>query len=268
MLRRSGVVVLKAVRELFANWRALGIVITIYALLLVTLYVLVMTKEATKFQVGVTIALVFAAPVLFFCLQSFVAGIGANQPARRLIVEALQKAWKLFVVSIPVGAVVILTAYLLNKLQTRYGIVPQQVGPVGTVSTANTKPPIHYPALAITTVRYILLAVVAPLTLIHLWISTRRDGLIATFKGIRTHLTRAFGPESVLIYIAGFVVFAVLPYFILFKTTTSSRAWLDLGLLSARLVAVFLITLLGWLLTVRALSLSIEPPTSAASVDL
>jgi hypothetical protein len=267
MLRRSGVVVFKAARGLFANWRALAIMIAVYALLLITLYLLLTTKEATTVQVSNTLALAFVAPLLFFLLQSIGAASADVKTARGLLIDSFQKGWKLFVVSIPVLASVVLTAYLLNKIQTHTGIsASEPAGPVGTLAQTQTpKPPIQFTALAIMTARYLLLGILAPLALIHLWISTNQNGLIATFRGILAHLARAFAPQSVLIYIAGFVIFAVVPYVILFKTTSTSRAWLEIGLLSVRLIAVFLMTLLGWVLTVRALSLTTEPKELAAS---
>jgi len=39
-------------------------------------------------------------------------------------------------------------------------------------------------------------------------------------------LARAFAPQSVLIYVAGFLIFAVVPYFLLFRTTpTNMHGW-------------------------------------------
>jgi hypothetical protein len=262
MLRRFATVLFSATRELFTNWRALAITVGLYALLLANLYLLLTTREATKAQVGITLALALVAPVIFFLLQSI--GVNREKTVRALALDGLRKSWKLVVVSIPLIAIVILSAYLLNKAQLRFGVTVPLDQSVAVVQE-NAKPPIHYPALAITTVRYLLLAVLAPLALIHLWISTNRDGLLATFKKLHSNLARAFRAQSLLIYIIGFGVFAVAPYLLLFKTTSSSRAWLEVGLFSARLVAVFLMTLLGWLWTVRALSLTSDSAPPAAS---
>jgi hypothetical protein len=79
---------------------------------------------------------------------------------------------------------------------------------------------------------------------------------------VTTHLARAFAPRSVLIYIAGFLIFGVAPYFLLFKTTSTKHAWLELSLLVARLVAVFALTLFGWAITVRALGQNSTSPKS------
>jgi hypothetical protein len=257
MLRKFANVIVEATRELFTNWRALAITVALYALLLVNFYLLLTTREATRAQVAVTIALACVAPVIFFLLQSI--GINGQQP-----IDSLRKSWKLVVVSVPLIAIVILSAYLLNKAQLRFGVTTPPDQTMAAAVQQNAKPPIHYPALAITTLRYLLLAVLAPLALIQLWISTNRDGLLATFKKIHSNLARAFRAQSLLIYVIGFGVFAVAPYFLLFKTASSSRAWLEVGLFSAKLIAVFLLTLLGWLWTVRALSLTADstPPAS------
>ncbi len=266
---------MKAARELIINWRQLSVVITLYALLLVSLYALITTREATKMQVGVTLALVFAVPVLFFALQSTGAAIATSKSVRALVVDSVKTGWKLIVVSIPLVATVALTLYLLHKLQTRLGIavpiaVPDPAAQFGSVSPQMNPRPVQFSAVAISTLRYLVLGVLGPVALIHLWISTVRNGLIATLRGVHTHLIQAIGAQSLLIYMVGFVIFAVAPYLLLFKATSASRAWVEIGLLSLRLLAVFLMTLLGWLLTVRALSLSTEstalvPETSDAN---
>jgi len=86
-----------------------------------------------------------------------------------------------------------------------------------------------------------------------------REGLLSAIRRIGTHLSRAFAPQSVLIYIVGFLLFALLPYLLLFKTTPSSKPWLEITFLVARLAAVFALTVFGWVITVWALSLSATP---------
>ena len=120
--------------------------------------------------------------------------------------------------------------------------------------------PVDWKAATLSTVRYLLFGFVLPLAAIHIWLATARDGLSAAIKRVGGIIGRAFSPQSVLIYVVGFIVFGVIPYFILFKSTTSSRAWLDVSLLSARLAIVFALTLLGWVITIKALSLSAGSP--------
>jgi hypothetical protein len=95
-------------------------------------------------------------------------------------------------------------------------------------------------------------------------LATTREGLGSAVKKVGGIIGRAFSPQSVLIYVVGFIVFGVIPYFILFKSTPTSRAWLEISLLVTRLAAVFALTLLGWVITVKALSLSnrTQPPTT------
>ena len=80
---------------------------------------------------------------------------------------------------------------------------------------------------------------------------TVHEGLGTAIKRIAGLLARAFAPRSVLIYVVGFLVFAVVPYYLLFRTTQTSHAWLELFLLVVRLIAVFALTLFGWVITVK-----------------
>jgi len=133
--------------------------------------------------------------------------------------------------------------------------------------SADVARPIHWGGVMITSFRYLFFGVLAPLMLIHFWISASHDGLIKSCRGFLTDLARAFAARSLLIYMAGFVIFAVIPYFLLFRTTASSRAWLEIGLFAARLTAAFCLTLFGWIITVRSLSLAKEGRSLATAKD-
>ncbi|MDQ2921179.1 MAG: hypothetical protein M3R52_06180, partial [Acidobacteriota bacterium] len=102
------------------------------------------------------------------------------------------------------------------------------------------------------------------LAAIHLWLATAQEGLGPAIKKSKTLLARAFAPQSVLIYVVGFLIFAVIPYFLLFKTIPTKHAWLEISLLVARLAIVFVLTLFGWMMTVKAISLLSTSPLSTS----
>ena len=106
----------------------------------------------------------------------------------------------------------------------------------------------------LSSVRYLIFGLVLPLAAIHLWLATVREGLGAAIRKLNRHLSRAFAPQSVLIYMAGFLIFGVAPYLLLFRATPTKHAWLEVSLLVVRLAVVFALTLFGWVITVRALS--------------
>jgi len=265
MFRESASAIFDAARRLFTNWQALALMSVIYALLLTTLYVFVTTKEATTIQVVVTVALAFATPILFFVLQTASINFAKAGTGRRFMLSMIANCWKLFVVSLPVIAAIVLAVYLLNKVQTHLpgGLASSSPHPNAIAASAQaTKASTHWAGVALTSLRYLLLGLLGPLALMHLWISASEHGLIGTFRRVSTHLARAYAARSVLIYMTGFVIFAVAPYFILFETTTKTGAWREIALLSIRLIAVFCLTLLGWVITVGALSLAEDPAPS------
>jgi hypothetical protein len=108
--------------------------------------------------------------------------------------------------------------------------------------------------VAISTVQYLLFCLILPLAAIHLWIAAARDGLVQSFKRSPRILARAFAPRSVVIYVIGFIFFAVLPYFLVVTRTPVTNAWLDAGLLVGRLALAALFSLTGWVVTVGALA--------------
>jgi len=172
------------------------------------------------------LVLVLLAPALFFVLQATSVSY-ADGPAssRNLALKCL----RLILVTLPVIALTVAAVYGLSKVQSH-------------LTTA-------------TTLRYLLVAVVAPLLAIQLWIATSEGGLRSVFKSLRGVLSKTLAPQSVFVYACGFLVFAVAPYFLLRKAIPVQRAWLDLSVLILRLAATALLIFLGWVTTVGALSI-------------
>src|SRR6185437_6439742 len=261
--------IVTAARNVFRNWPAMLLMAAVYASLLALLYLLVAIREATLPQVILTFLFAVAAPLLFFILQTMIASGSARQIAKEgtgeieqltassLLKRSLTSFWKLILISLPLIVLAIVIAYLLGRAQNYFGqnINDPAIGTHTLAPPANGPParPINWRVALFSTIRYLAFGLVLPLAAIHLWLATARDGLGGAVRKIATLLSRAFAPQSVLIYIAGFIVFAVVPYFLLFRTTQSQHAWLELSFLVARLLAVFALTLLGWTITVRAL---------------
>ena len=226
MYSKSLKAMFSAMRLLLTNRRALVLIVTTYAGLLVALYLFVSTREATISQLLLTFFSIAAAPALFFVLQSvgvrYASGSSLN---KRLAIDWL----KLLIVSLPVIALTVFAGYSLGKLQSHLTIA--------------------------TTLGYLLVAVVAPLLAIQLWIVTSATGLRSLVKSLRRVLGKAFAPHSVVAYACGFLIFAVAPYLLLHKTISTERAWLEFSLLTARLAASATLMLIGWVTTVGAISI-------------
>ena len=254
--------IITATRRVFTNWRAMLLLATVYASLLAALYFFVAVREASIGQVILTFALAIAAPLLFFVMQSMVASQTDEVSAGFLLRRSLASFWKLILISLPLIALAVLVAYLLAKAQNHLGASPN--GPdrsllneIGTrVDAQHAARPINWKVAMLSTVRYLAFGLVLPLAAIHLWLATVHEGLGLAIRKMGTLLAHAFAPRSVLIYIAGFLIFGVAPYLLLFKTTQTKHAWLELSFLVARLVVVFALTLFGWVITVRALAQS------------
>jgi hypothetical protein len=264
--------IITAARKVFTNWRAMLLLAIVYASLLAALYFFVAVREASIGQVILTFALAIAAPLLFFVLQSMVASQTDEETVGSLLRTSLTSFWKLILISLPLIALAVLIAYLLAKAQNRLGTSLNEPASdllhrIATrVDAQRAARPIDWKVALLSTVRYLAFGLVLPLAAIHLWLATVHEGLGLAVRKLGTHLARAFAPQSVLIYVAGFLVFGVAPYFLLFKATQTKHAWLELSLLVARLVVVFALTLFGWVITVKALSLSVtSPPADPAS---
>jgi hypothetical protein len=142
MIKESIFAIVTTARALFKSRRALVLMSCSYAGLLVALYLLVSTREATMSQLILTMTLVVVAPALFFLLQALSVSYATGPPARGLI----GKCFKLIVISVPLVGVTLLALYGLGKVQS-----------YATITT---------------TLRYLLIGVAAPLLAIQLWIGT------------------------------------------------------------------------------------------------
>lgn len=248
-----------AARTVFRNWQSMLLIATVYAALLAVLYSFVTIREATFLQVSLTFASAIVAPLLFFVLQAMIASDEHDSTAVSLLRRSLTSFWKLILISLPLIALAVLIVYLLGKAQAHFDANVREAAaalPRRLATTARERdaaPPIDWRAALLSTIRYLAFGLVLPLAAIHLWLATVREGLAAGIIKLRQHLARAFAPQSVLIYIAGFLIFGVAPYYLLFRTTQTKHAWLEVSLLVTRLIVVFALTLFGWVITVRAL---------------
>ena len=212
MYSKSFKALFSAMRLLFTNKRALVLVLMTYAGLLTALYLFISTREATISQLLVTFFSIAAAPALFFLLQSISVAYTSGSLRRVGVVS-----FKLFIVSLPVIGLTAFAAYWVN----------------------------------IATLRYLLIAVVAPLLAIQLWIATSNSRL----RRLGQVLRKTFAPHSVVVYACGFLIFAVAPYLLLRKSISTERAWLEISLLTVRLAASATLMLVGWVTTVGAISI-------------
>ena len=216
MYIKSYKAILSAIRLLFTNRRALALLLTTYCGLLITLYLFINTREATISQILLTFLSIAVAPALFFLIQS-ISVTYATGSLRKVVIVS----FKLFVVSLPVLALTVFAVYKVN----------------------------------LATLRYLLIAVIAPLLAIQLWIATSNSGLRSLVKRLGQVLSKTFAPHSVLVYACGFLIFAVAPYLLLRKSISTERAWLEISLLTVRLAVSATLMLVGWVTTVGAISI-------------
>ena len=252
-----------ATRSLLKQWRVMAVMAAIYASLLAVLFFFIATKEATRWQVLLTLVFAALAPALFFLLQAMMVNYAHGEAK---IVTLLRRSFKdscrLALASLPFALLAVLGLYLLNKLHTYSAFqipfphFPQETWPPvrPRSSTLGSTPPLSWSHLSFSTLRLLVFAIILPLGAIHLWGATIREGLFKAIKGLPRNLARAFAPEAALTYTVGLVLFALIPYILLFTHTPANSTWVDLTLFVARLLLVFIFTLYGWALTIAALA--------------
>jgi len=211
----------------------------VWAALLTAVYLFASTREATISQLLLTLILTIAAPALFFVLQAVSVTYADDRPVvqvRQIAIDCL----KLIVVSLPVIGFTLVVIHGLNKVHSHLTLA--------------------------TTLRYLLIAVVAPMLAIQLWIVTTNSGLRASIRKLRVVLSRTFAPQSMFVYACGFVIFAVIPFLLLQIGFPIEHPWIELSVLLLRLVASALLILLGWVTTVGAITILNRTDSSQTSL--
>jgi hypothetical protein len=267
MIKESFAALGASTRDLFRNWRGLLLLAALYGLLLASVYYFFATGVANAWQLAVTALTAAAAPLLFFLFQAAAANAALPEAtAAGVARRAPRDLLKVLLLAVPVVALAVLFVYLLGKLQ---GWLPKVDEPpyVSTVAGGMSERPVplRWQDMLVSSSWLVLLGFVLPLAAAHLWLSAARVGLAATLKGFHRVVGRAFAPRSVLVYAVGFFLFGLMPYFVLFTRTAFTSGWAELMLFGLRLGLAFGLTLVGWVVTLGALS-RVTPPETGAPV--
>lgn len=250
---------IETTKSLLRDTLALAIFAGAYALLLATLYGFIATREATVWQVLLTLSFLVLIPAEFFILQAAIVDHARDRKFewRHILLDSC----KLFVVTIPVIVLGYALFTWLNKWQLQFPIPKPAEILTAAGSAAPNPPPLHWPTLLFATLRVVLFGIALPLLTIHLWIEVAGKEVCALVTGgaknilrrVGNVLARAFASDSVFTYALGLIVFAAIPYALLFVHVTIKGNKADFTVFIARLVVVFAFTLFGWLITLSAL---------------
>src|SRR5437879_11255502 len=133
-----------SIKSTFTNLRAFLILLVLYALLLISFYYFISTREATVWQVFVTYALLLLVPAEFLVFQATIIAFarGHKFALKQIVGDAI----KMFVVTIPIVIIAAFVWWLMNKLQARF---PAPPAPIVFAPTQPKPQPIHWPTLLI-----------------------------------------------------------------------------------------------------------------------
>ncbi len=190
-----------AARLLFKTRRAMALTLGAYACLLIVVYLFVSTREATIPQLFLTMVVIVVAPVLFFALQA----ISVSYTHGPLSTDLVRKCLRLMAVTAPVIGITVVGVYGLSKIDSLLTLT--------------------------TTLRYLLIGVVAPLLAIQLWVAAGSSGRL--FSNVRKVVVKAFAPQLLVVYVCGFLIFAIVPHVLITQKIGAEGAWLEFTLLMA-----------------------------------
>ena len=242
----------RTTRELFSQRGSLAIFGGLYVLLLAALYGFIATREATVWQILLTLLFLATAPAIFFLLQAAI--INYARARRFEWSRVLRDSTKFALLAVPVILIGLGVMWLLNRWQAHFPAPPGNPAPLLSAPAAA---PMHWPTVLFATLRALIFGIVLPLALIQLWVEAAGQNMRAFVRGggraslirLGQILARAFAPRSVFIYALGLVIFGLIPYVLLFVHLPVKGAWSEMSIFTVRLVLVFLFILLGWLIT-------------------
>ena len=257
MIKESIGSLLHTTRALFRDRSSLAIFAGLYVLLLAALYGFIATREATVLQILLTLLFLAAAPAIFFLLQAAI--INHARAGRFEWSRVLRDSTKMALLALPVILIGVGVMWLLNRWQAHFPAPPINAGPLLSTPAAA---PIHWPTVLFATLRALIFGIVLPLILIRLWVEAAgqyvfvRVGARAFINRLGQLVARALAPQSVLIYMLGLLIFGLLPYVLIFIHIPLKGAWSEMSIFTVRLVLVFTIVLLGWVITLSTFARS------------
>lgn len=260
MIRNALRSITEATRSLLRNWQVAAVFSGVYATLVAACYLFATTTEARIMQVLFTLTLALSVIVLFYMFQTMSVSYTrrAMQP-NGLVRHALKNFWRLMLVTLPLILLTWIIVYLINRIPSSSLTNPHRTtagawfAPVPYLKMMLAQQA-QWRTILSASLRLMLYGIALPLAAVHLWIAAAHDGLKQTFKGAGRITLRAFRPQPVLIYTIGLVIFGLIPCLLLFIRTPASNAWLEIGLLTARLILAFIFFLFGWVITLGALT--------------
>jgi hypothetical protein len=265
MIKDSLNAIADSTRATLRGWRGLLVLALLYFVPYACVYLFFSTGQATGWQLALSGLTALAAPLLLLVLIAATATFALPERQRPGAVArgGLRDSWKVLLLALPVAALGWLFFYLLGKLQVYLPKIED--APRAFVNaTAETRPtPLHWQEALMSWLWIILFGVVLPLLAAHLWLGVARDGLKATVSRMHRVAARAFAPRAVLVYTVGFFVFALLPYFVLYTRTAVTNGWAELLMFGLRIAVAFVLTLVGWTITLGALERTTPPETLA-----
>jgi hypothetical protein len=256
MIKDSLNAIADSARATVRGWRGLLLLSALYFALLACVYVFFFEGVGTVWQLSMSALTALAAPLLLFVLFAATAHFALPEPktTAALVRRSLRDFPKVLLLTLPIVGFGWLIYYLLGVLQTHLPKI-EDAPHVIVSATAESRPvPLHWQEALMASLWILLFGVVLPLLAAHLWLSAARSGLWPTIKRIHRVAARAFLPRSILVYATGLFVFAFLTYFVLYTRTTVSNGWAELFMFGLRLALTFMLTLLGWTITLGALA--------------
>lgn len=265
MIKDSLNAIADSTRATLRGWRGLLLLALLYFVPYACAYLFFSTGQATAWQLGLSGLTALAAPLLLLVLIAATANFALpeRQAAVPVARGGLRDSWKVLLLTIPVAALGWGLFYLLGKLQEHLPKIEEATRPVVNSTGASRPAPLHWQGALMSWLWIVLFGVVLPLLASHLWLSVARDGLKATFRRFHRVAAHALAPRPVLVYIIGFFVFALLPYFVVYTNTAVTNGWAELFLFGLRLAFAFVLTLVGWTITLGALARTTPPETLA-----
>ena len=116
-----------AARDLLRSPRAFALLVALYLAFILACFFFITTREATLWQLFVTGASALGVPLLFFVVQAAGASYAVGERgAAGLLRRTARSFGKVLLVSLPLILLAVLAVYLLNKLEDRVKLTPEE----------------------------------------------------------------------------------------------------------------------------------------------
>lgn len=255
--------------KLLKEWPWSLLTFAAYGFLSILLYLFLLVREGTGYQVLLSITLLVVSFGWFLFLQGLAVGLSSGEEQWR---SRFSQTWcamgRLVLATLPVLALLFLCLLMIHWGEAFWPALSDSTAATTRSGSATARAAASPPTFAIAAWLWggwktLLLGFLLPLLALHSWILAWPNRPISVFRRMGVAFALAFSLRSLLAYLGGFFLFAGIPWMLIVFHHHWANPWVELLSLGLRLLLAFGFIVFGSTLTLAVLNQPLADSTKS-----